>query len=201
MSARPTRAAARRRKEKTMNLYRITYGTPDSETETTNITERSETAARKAFKASCKAFCSIIPDIIGIELIREDVGATKQQERDTLAAIMQMVEELGPNSYLATAFAGCFEDAEENIENDFAFSMKERYESSKKDADYFHEAANTFSNDLDKARDEIAAIKAELTDANSLVDRTTAAEARAEAAEDEIVTLKAKLYDYITAGA
>lgn len=94
-----------------MNLYRITYGTPDSETETTNITERSETAARKAFKASCKAFCSIIPDIIGIELIREDVGATKQQERDTLAAIMQMVEELGPNSYLATAFAGCFEDA------------------------------------------------------------------------------------------
>lgn len=141
MSARPTRAAARRRKEKTMNLYRITYGTPDSETETTNITERSETAARKAFKASCKAFCSIIPDIIGIELIREDVGATKQQERDTLAAI-----------------------------------------------------------------------KAELTDAqnrrieaeasyNSLVDRTTAAEARAEAAEDEIVTLKAKLYDYITAGA
>ena len=43
MSARPTRAAARRRKEKTMNLYRITYGTPDSETETTNITERSET--------------------------------------------------------------------------------------------------------------------------------------------------------------
>lgn len=72
-----------------MNLYRITYGTPDSETETTNITERSETAARKAFKASCKAFCSIIPDIIGIELIREDVGATKQQERDTLAAIMQ----------------------------------------------------------------------------------------------------------------
>lgn len=72
MSARPTRAAARRRKEKTMNLYRITYGTPDSEAE----------------------------------------------------------------------------------------------------ASY-----------------------------NSLVDRTTAAEARAEAAEDEIVTLKAKLYDYITAGA
>lgn len=117
-----------------------------------------------------------------------------------------------PDSETETAFAGCFEDAEENIENDFAFSMKERYESSKKDADYFHEAANTFSNDLDKARDEIAAIKAELTDAqnrrieaeasyNSLVDRTTAAEARAEAAEDEIVTLKAKLYDYITAGA
>lgn len=80
--------------------------------------------------------------------------------------------------------------------------------------DHQHHRAqrDRFSNDLDKARDEIAAIKAELTDAqnrrieaeasyNSLVDRTTAAEARAEAAEDEIVTLKAKLYDYITAGA
>jgi hypothetical protein len=82
-----------------MNLYRITYGTPDSETETTNITERSETAARKA------------------EL-------TDAQNR--------------------------------RIEAEASY--------------------------------------------NSLVDRTTAAEARAEAAEDEIVTLKAKLYDYITAG-
>ena len=83
-----------------MNLYRITYGTPDSETETTNITERSETAAIKA------------------EL-------TDAQNR--------------------------------RIEAEASY--------------------------------------------NSLVDRTTAAEARAEAAEDEIVTLKAKLYDYITAGA
>ena len=195
-----------------MNLYRITYGTPNSETETANITERSETAARKAFKASCKALCSSIPDIFNIELVREGVGATKQQERDTLAAIMQMVEELGPDSYLATAFAGCFEDAESNIENDFADSMKERYESSKRDAEHFHEAAITLRNDLDKAGGEIAAIKAELEDAqnkriaaedryNSLVDRTTAAESRAEAAEAEITSLKAKLYDYIVAGA
>ena len=31
-----------------------------------------------------------------------------------------MVAELGPQSYLATAFEGVFEDAEINIENDFA---------------------------------------------------------------------------------
>lgn len=35
-----------------MNLYRITYGTPDSETETTNITERSETAAEARAEAA-----------------------------------------------------------------------------------------------------------------------------------------------------
>ena len=65
MSARPTRAAARRRKEKTMNLYRITYGTPDSETETTNITERSETAARKAFNEQEALMESIVTRFTG----------------------------------------------------------------------------------------------------------------------------------------
>ena len=40
---------------------------------------------------------------------------------------MKMVEELGPQSYLATAFDGCFKDAENNIENDFADSMKVRW--------------------------------------------------------------------------
>ena len=39
------------------------------------------------------------------------------------------MDTLGPDSYLATAFAGCFEDAEENIKNDFACSMKQRLES------------------------------------------------------------------------
>ena len=41
------------------------------------------------------------------------------------------MDTLGPDSYLATAFAGCFEDAEENIKNDFACSMKQRLESAK----------------------------------------------------------------------
>ena len=63
-----------------------------------------------------------------IELHRENTSATKQQERDTLAVIRKMVEELGPQSYLATAFEGCFEDAEQNIEDDAAYSMKARLE-------------------------------------------------------------------------
>lgn len=53
---------------------------------------------------------------------------TKEQERKALAQIRKIVESLGENSYLATAFAGCFEDAEDNIENDFAFSWKARAE-------------------------------------------------------------------------
>lgn len=139
-----------------MNTYRINYSIGGEEVESTELTERNETAARKMFKTFCKS-----GTITSIELARENVCATKQQERDTLAAIIQMVEELGPQSYLKTAFSGCFEDAENNIEDDAAYSMKDRYEKAKEDIAYFQQAASTFSNDLDAARLEIERLKAE----------------------------------------
>ena len=85
------------------------------------IIERSEATARRAFKANHKG-----AEISDIELIDSDVSATKDQERETLEKIKAMVAELGPQSYLATAFEGCFEDAEQNIEDDVAYSMKAR---------------------------------------------------------------------------
>ena len=105
-----------------MSNYRITYELEDKSLQT-QIVERSEAAARKEFKANVKG--STITDV---ELVAENVPATKDQERDALATIKKLVEDLGPQSYLATAFEGCFQDAEDNIENDFAFSMKARYE-------------------------------------------------------------------------
>ena len=104
------------------NNYRITYELEDKSLQT-QIVERSEAAARKEFKVRVKG--STITDV---ELVAENVPATKDQERDALATIKKLVEDLGPQSYLATAFEGCFQDAEDNIENDFAFSMKARYE-------------------------------------------------------------------------
>ena len=53
--------------------------------------------------------------------------ATKEQERKALAKIRKIVEELGEDSYIATAFEGCFEKAEENIENDWAGSWKQAF--------------------------------------------------------------------------
>ena len=50
----------------------------------------------------------------------EAAMATKDQERGVLQQIKAMVAELGPNSYIATAFRGVFDIAEENIENDFS---------------------------------------------------------------------------------
>lgn len=51
---------------------------------------------------------------------------TKEQERKALEQIKKIVEKLGKDSYIATAFEGCFEVAEENIENDFALSLKQK---------------------------------------------------------------------------
>jgi len=105
-----------------MNDYRITYVTKDDQTFTQTITERNEVAAKKRFTVQNRGLGLTAT---GIELISENTCATKQQERDALAAIKKMVEELGPQSYLAMAFEGCFEDAEQNIENDWGCSQKQ----------------------------------------------------------------------------
>lgn len=59
---------------------------------------------------------------------------TKEQERKALEQIRKIVAGLGEGSYIATAFEGCFEIAAENIENDWACSMKQRAEAAEKKA-------------------------------------------------------------------
>lgn len=49
---------------------------------------------------------------------------SKQQELDALTKIRKMVTDLVEASYIGTAFEGCFDLAEQNIEYDAAFSMK-----------------------------------------------------------------------------
>lgn len=58
--------------------------------------------------------------------------ATKEQERKALAKIQKIVADLGPDSHLAAAFEGCWEDAEQNIENDWALSQKQRADAAEK---------------------------------------------------------------------
>ena len=56
----------------------------------------------------------------------EDKIITKEDERKALAKIKKIIASLGEDSYVGTAFEGCFEIAESNIENDWACSMKQR---------------------------------------------------------------------------
>lgn len=87
---------------------------------------------------------------------------TKEQELKALAQIRRIVDGLGEDSYIAAAFEGCFEIAEDNIGNDFACSMKQRAEKAEQDAAYFQNAANTFSSDCEKATEENRKLKEEL---------------------------------------
>ena len=109
-----------------MNVYKISYHVAGLGDTSTEARGRNEAEAKRNFKAT-EIGKAVPRSSISVEVIRENDLATKQEERDTLAAIRKMVEELGPQSYLATAFEGCFEDAESNIENDFGDSMKARW--------------------------------------------------------------------------
>ena len=145
---------------------------------------------------------------------------TKETERKALELIRSTVEKLGPNSYVGTALEGCFELAEENIENDFALSMKDRWESACKERDECqHKICELTSELRDKtvklqvATDEANELRGKLKDEQkdtkwwsnkaqsytaeikALRDKLANAEAKAREKEEENIRLKAKLYD------
>ncbi len=200
-----------------MNTYKITFSRENGTTGTDHFTAATEAQARRDFR---EVYRHGKGDIIDIELVSTDAPATKQQERDALEKIQKIVEQLGPNSYLATAFEGCFDLAAENIENDWACSMADRVRraekraaeledklaESEKDYEAAHAAAHAVAEEKDA---EIAQLKAQLAQMQETArwngqrcdeEATAAGEAqrRAEAAEAEVIRLKAKLYDYMT---
>ena len=205
-----------------MNTYKISFTRENGTQGTDHFTAATEAQARKDFGV-CYRHSSAT--IVSVELVQTDAPATKQQERDTLEKIRKMVEQLGPDSYLATAFEGCFDLAAENIDNDWACSMADRalraekhaaeledkLAESVKDYEAAHAAAHAVAEEKDA---EIAQLKAQLAQLAQMQETarwngqrcdeeaTAAGEAqrRAEAAEAEVIQLKAKLYDLLVAG-
>ena len=202
-----------------MNTYKITFTRENGTQGTDHFTAPTERQARKDFSEVYRHGNGVI---VSVELIRTDAPATKQQERDTLEKIQKMVEMLGPDSYLATAFDGCFDLAAENIENDWACSMADRVRRAEKRAaeledelaesvkDY--EAAHAAAHEIAAQKDaEIEQLRAQLKQSQETArwngqrcdeEAPAAGEAqrRAEAAETEVIQLKAKLYDLLVAG-
>ena len=141
--------------------------------------------------------------------------STKQQELEALKKIREIVAELGPDSYIATAFEGCFEIARSNIENDFADSMKARWQDADRklneasgtiedlraklaESEKDYEAAHATAQQIAEEKDaEIASIKNELINASKIATYIKEYQRRTEKAEGEIICLKAKLYDYL----
>lgn len=138
---------------------------------------------------------------------------TKDQERKALEQIRKIVAGLGEDSYIGTAFEGCFEIAEENIDNDWGCSMKQTCELNEKEAekwmDKCHEleAGNRVYENRIKELEERAANAQDRIDGwiaryhdsedaaveNGRIARE--AQSRIAELEDEIIRLKAKLYD------
>lgn len=140
---------------------------------------------------------------------------TKEQERKALAKIREIVDGLGENSYIGIAFEGCFEDAEENIENDFGLSMKQRAESAEEKL----EAIYIIRKNLEKEIGDLKAKIEDLLDTNNKLsaqaeesekhaaenrkygiahwNKFREQEDRADALEQEVIKLKAELYDYM----
>lgn len=120
---------------------------------------------------------------------------TKADERKALEQIKKIVQELGEESYIGTAFKGVFELAAENIEYDLWNSASDWKDWLDKNAQEIDERGERIST-LTKRLNE----KTEYAD--GLCKRFREQEVRAIKAEEilaskelEIIKLKAKLYD------
>lgn len=147
---------------------------------------------------------------------------TKAQERKALEQIRKIVEGLGENSYIGTAFEGCFEIAEENIENDFGLSMKGRCEEAEKKIKQYkvvrdelveenkglrdaykvaaerieskNEALNSLQEDCNYWREHCKEVQSNYYNEEA---RCEALEEKIKEQAQQILELKAKLYDYM----
>lgn len=147
---------------------------------------------------------------------------TKNDERKALEKIKKIVEELGTDSYIAVAFEGCFDIAEENINNDFACSMEQKYNNEHeqvvlllKNISEYHDKfvdidkkvtalekeIETKDQMLEQERSFKREVKKELASADreveTLRDIVEHLNEVVEAQDKKIMELKARLYDYI----
>lgn len=144
--------------------------------------------------------------------------ATKEQERKALEQIKQIIAGLGNCSYIGMAMEGMIEDAEENIENDFALSMKGRLEDQQKITKMREEQLDAMAKDLIKTRKELELAKKTLADeserreklSNLLkesekvawdrMNELTGLRNKNQEMEDQIIRLKAKCFDLMEKG-
>lgn len=112
-----------------MNLYEISVVDGKGITHKSKIYEINVDAAFKEAFIQGKIYGAEKLDDCTVQQIQTNAGVSKDTEREYLGRIKNILDALGPNSYCAMAFEGCVGDAEENIDNDFAVSMKGRWQS------------------------------------------------------------------------
>lgn len=148
--------------------------------------------------------------------------STKDQEKEALKKIKEIVAGLGEGSYVAAAFEGCFEIAEDNIGNDFSRSMKQIADSAREDLEMvykenrklerkvqdqakvlteFNEERERLNKENKAANERINDLLKErkdiLYESAENAQKFDLAKEKNEALKAEIIQLKAKLYDHI----
>lgn len=114
-----------------MNKYKVTAmvdGTNKKVTFTVYCEGSSNDAISEAFY---KTYGTQGFSFHGAERI-ETATASRAEERAALTQIQAIVASLGEDSYIGTAFKGCFDIARENIDNDFACSLHDRWHETEK---------------------------------------------------------------------
>lgn len=167
-----------------MNLYEISATLENGAVHKTKIYEINQ---ERALNRASKFALQFDPTGCAkktVQLIQKNAGVPKETERAFLNEIKEILEGLGPDSYCAWAFEGCVEDAEENISNDSAVSMRGRWENER---EAHEKTRKSLTEKLNEQGQRIAELEAEVQKA-----RQMEAKARKEAAEDKIALEKAK---------
>lgn len=101
---------------------------------------------------------------------------TKAEELDALNKIRRIVEDLGPDSYLAATFKGCFELGESNIKNDFCLSYYDKAAEMEKSYNEMKEVSLRLSHELTEAQkkcskysDDLSEMASELRENEDMV--------------------------------
>ena len=132
--------------------------------------------------------------------------ATKDQERKALGQIKAIVKSLGEDSYIATAFDGVFEMAQQNIDNDWAcsvahlrtqvFAHDDEVRKLKAEAEGRERLLEAAIDSKDKQIASLTGmLEAATAESSMRSDDTFKAEEQLGIAEREIIRLKAKLFD------
>lgn len=158
-----------------MNLYEINVKGANGVNRKSKVYEINVDAAFKEAFIQGKIYGAAKLDDCTIQQIQTNAGVSKDTEREYLGQIKNILDALGPNSYCAMAFDGCIADAEENIDNDSAVSMKGRWQTERK----AHEnIRKSLTEKVNVQGQRIAELEAELQNA-----RRMEGQARKEAAE------------------
>ena len=182
-----------------MNEYKVLEISGSGEL-TVNITAISEKDARRIFR---ERYTGTGQREITVTLVRENVPATKQQEREALEKIKAIVATLGPRSYVGTALDGCLVDAEVNIENDFGDSMKARWEAAEKrvaqavkeTAEAKEELAQV-RRELQTAEDDVNFYRDKVLDSDDLTDLAQLVDSYISGLRDKVKAAEAAILEY-----